>query len=222
MERIVDLHAAFMERLITEGSILQELERHGIKILPGFLEQIELVRSYYKKFYTAPTRRIVFCGINPKHYGGRKTGIPFVDFIGVERLMPGCSNERRDQERSAQFMLSIMEAYEPGTFQDTVYLTNLSWYGFLRNGRTLNFYNLPASVRHHFIDSFTEEMKIVQPVCIVPLSQEIARTLRLLQDGGHLDYPIADRLPHPMQCSFPSNRKRSRERYFDVYGTLEM
>ncbi|MBD7909089.1 uracil-DNA glycosylase family protein [Sporosarcina gallistercoris] len=211
MDKIIDLHLSFMDRLIEEGNVLLELEREGISILPGFTEQADLIRSYYKKFYSKTGRRIVFCGINPGQYGAGKTGVPFIDFHGISRLMPGYDQE--DKERSAQFMLSIIEEYEFGEFQDAVYLTNLSWYGFMRDGRNLNYYILPRTVRHHFIDSFVEEMKIVQPSFIVPLSEEVGRTLRQMAKDGQLEYPIAERLPHPLHGSFPTNLKKTRMRY---------
>ncbi|REB08739.1 DUF4918 family protein [Sporosarcina sp. BI001-red] len=211
MDKIIDLHLSFMDRLVEEEDVLRELERDRISILPGFIDQAELVRSYYKKFYSKQGRRIVFCGINPGKYGAGKTGVPFIDFDGISRLLSG--HDRQDKERSAQFMLSIIEEYGAGEFQDAVYLTNLSWYGFLRDGRNLNYYILPRNVRHHFIESFVEEMKIVQPSFIVPLSEEVGRTLRQMAKDGQLNYPIADRLPHPLHGSFPTNLKKTRMRY---------
>lgn len=211
MDKIIDLHLTFMDRLVEDGNVLRELERERIYILPGFTEQAELVRDYYKTFYSKEGHRIVFCGINPGQYGSGKTGVPFIDFDGISRLLPG--HDGQDKERSAQFIMSIIEDYEPGEFQDAVYLTNLSWYGFQRDGRNLNYYNLPRSVRHQFITSFVKEMKIVQPSAIVPLSEEVGRILRQLAADGQLDYPIAERLPHPLHCSFPSNLQKSKIRY---------
>ncbi|MGN7407945.1 uracil-DNA glycosylase family protein [Sporosarcina sp. SAFN-010] len=211
MDKIIDLHISFMERLVEDGDVLRELERESISILPGFTDQAELVRSYYKKYYSKPGHRIVFCGVNPGQYGAGKTGVPFIDFHGISRLLPG--HDRQDKERTAQYMLSIIEEYAPGEFQDAVYLTNLSWYGFQRNGKNFNYYILPRNVRHHFTASFVEEMKIVQPSLIVPLSEEVGRTLRQMAKDGQLDYPIAERLPHPLHCSFPTNLKKSRMRY---------
>lgn len=211
MDKIIDLHLSFMDHLVENGDVLRELERERISILPGFTEQADLVRSYYKKYYSKPGHRIVFCGINPGKYGAGITGVPFIDFHGISRLLPG--HDREEKERTAQFMLSIIEEYGAGEFQDAVYLTNLSWYGFQRDGRNLNYYILPRNVRHHFIESFVEEMKIVQPSFLVPLSEEVGRTLRQMVKDGQLDYPIAERLPHPLHGSFPTNLKRTQMRY---------
>ncbi|GKV70483.1 hypothetical protein NCCP2716_29810 [Sporosarcina sp. NCCP-2716] len=194
------------------------MEREGISILPGFTEQVELVRAYYRKYYFKNKQRLVFCGINPGQFGAGRTGVPFIDFDGIEKLMPGRGGD--EQERSAQYMLSIMEEYETGAFQDSVYLTNLSWYGFVRRGRNLNYYSLPRHVRHYFTNMFVEEMKIVQPSYIVPLSEEVGRELRLMKANGQLDFPIAERLPHPLHCSFPSNVEKSRDRYHSCIEKL--
>lgn len=212
MKSIIDLHLSFKKRILEDENVVQELERERISILPGFTDQAELVRSYYEKFYSKPGHRLVFCGINPGQYGAGKTGVPFIDFDGVSRLMT--EDYGHEQERSAQFMLSVIEGYEIGKFQDAVYLTNLSWFGFQRDSKNMNYYNLPRTVRHRFIESFAEEMKIVQPTAIVPLSEEVARELRKLAADGQLNFPIADRLPHPLHCSFPSNVKKSRVRYY--------
>lgn len=211
MKRIIDLHLTFMKRVLQDGTVLQELKRERISILPGFMERVDLVRAYYEKFYANRGNRLVLCGINPGRYGAGETGIPFVDFDGVSRLMS--ENYGHDQERSAQFILSVIEGYGLGEFQNSVYLTNLSWFGFRRDGRNMNYYNLPRIVRHQFLESFVEEMKIVQPSAIVPLSEEVARELRKLAAAGQLDFPIADRIPHPLHCSFPTNVKNSRLRY---------
>ena len=109
MDKIIDLHITFMDHLVESGDVLQELGRERISILPGFIEQAELVRSYYKKFYSKPGHRIVFCGINPGQYGAGKTGVPFIDFHGISQLLTGY--DQQDKERSAQFMLSIINEY---------------------------------------------------------------------------------------------------------------
>jgi len=211
LETVIDLHVSFMERLARERFVLEELEQAGITILPGFAEQVELVRAYYRKYYSEDKKRLVFCGINPGQFGAGKTGVPFIDFDGIGKLMPGYGGD--EQERSAQYMLSILEEYEAGAFQDAVYLTNLSWFGFARRGRNLNYYSLPRGIRHYFTNMFAEEMKIVQPSFIVPLSEEVGRELRHMKANGLLEFPIAERLPHPLHCSFPSNFEKSRDRY---------
>ncbi|WP_317937169.1 uracil-DNA glycosylase family protein [Sporosarcina aquimarina] len=179
--------------------------------MPQFAERVELARAYYDKFYSKTSNRLVFCGINPRQSGSGKTGLPFIDFNGINQLMSG--KYKDVQERSAQFMLSIINKYEIGEFQNAVYMTNLSWYGFRRDGKNMNYYNLPRAIRDLFIESFIEEMKIVQPTAIVPLSGEVERKLKKLAADDQLDFPIAERLPHPFNCSFPTNVEKARERY---------
>lgn len=203
-----------MERMVEEGDVLRELEKEGIRVLSGFTEQQALVRSYYRKFYGEAGSRIVFCGINPGRFGAGKTGIPFIDFHALDHLMPGFEIQHKEKkEKSAQFILSIIERYGAKDFYNAVYMTNVSWYGFQRDRKNLNYYDLPHHLRHLFTTSFLHEMEIVQPTVIVPLSKEVEQTLRQMATDGLLDYPIAERLSHPYHCSFTSNIVESSELY---------
>lgn len=200
--------------MVDKGEALRELEKEGIRILSGFTEQQALVRSYYRKFYGEGGSRIVLCGINPGRLGAGKTGIPFIDFYALNHLIPeGGIQHKENTEKSAQFILSIIERFGAKDFHDAVYMTNVSWYGFQRGRKNLNYYELPPHLRQLFTASFLREMEIVQPTVIVPLSQEVERTLRQMVTDGLLDYPIAERLPHPYHCSFPAKIVESSELY---------
>ncbi|MGG0645309.1 hypothetical protein ABE021_15395 [Sporosarcina gallistercoris] len=88
MEKVIDLHVSFMERMVEEGETLRELEKEGIRILSGFTEQPALVWSYYPNFYVEAGSRIVVCGINPGRLGAGKTGILLLVFHALDHLMP--------------------------------------------------------------------------------------------------------------------------------------
>lgn len=211
MDQIIQLHLDFYEQL--EYDVLNELERANIRIVDGFLKHPELVRQYYTRMYSADRRRIVFCGSNPGRMGAGKTGIPFIDFKGANQLLK--TVHLHDSEQSAQFILSVIEEIGVKDYHDTVYMTYLSWYGFTKDNRNMNYFDLPASLQKKFTESFFTEMEIVQPKMIVPLSAKVEQTLKQMVADGELNYPIGDRLPHPYFCSIGKNTESTRKRYVD-------
>src|SRR5690606_22771135 len=107
-ERIIQLHQDFYDQMNSNIETRNALKQEGITVLEGFANNIELVREYYQNFYAVKAQRIVLCGINPGRKGAGKTGIPFIDLKGASQLL---SRElKRDQEISAQFVHSIIDA----------------------------------------------------------------------------------------------------------------
>lgn len=190
---------------------MELLEREKITILDGFYNNIKLVQRYYQTFYPTQEKRVVLCGINPGRNGAGKTGIPFIDFKGASHLLSDIG--KNDSEQSAQFILSIINKIESNIFYKNVYMTNISWFGFIKGGRNLNYYRLPSPLPTTFTESFIAEMDIVQPKIIVPLSIEVERTLNQMRKDKRLKYPLAPRLSHPYYCSIGNNKKEGKALY---------
>lgn len=162
--------------------------------------------------------RVVLCGINPGKNGAGKTGIPFLDFNSVSQLLSGIGQD--DRERSAQFILSVIKEIGSETFFRNVYMTNISWFGFTKEGNNSRYYKLPSPLSTTFTDSFIAEMDIVQPKVIVPLSEEVEKTLKQMIRDGRLQYPIVERLPHPYYCSIGKNAIRYKQVYVNKIANL--
>lgn len=218
MEGIIQLHENFYRQLNSNSETRRALRQEGITVLEGFANNIELVRDYYRNFYVAKTERIVLCGINPGKNGAGKTGIPFIDFKGASQLL---SRElKKDQETSAQFIHSIIESFGSRKFHDQVYMTNLSWFGFVKDKKNLNYYDLPPFLIPSFIDSFVMEMNIVQPKIVIPLSKEVEKSLQEMVKNGKLNFPIGERLPHPYWCSIGARAAQYRNIYVERINKL--
>lgn len=95
-------------------------------------------------------------------------------------------------------------------------MTNISWYGFMKDKKMLNYYDLPSSLHKTFTASFIAEMDIVQPKMIVHLSEKIGKILQRVAAHGELAYPIAKRLPHQYHCSIGKNTIPSKKIYVDL------
>lgn len=211
MERITELHIDFIKRINNTLEVMGVLEKEGITILNGFLQNIDQVRSYYQEYYSTKSKRIVLCGINPGKNGAGKTGVPFIDFKSLTHLLPGIN--QYDSENSAQFVWSIINQIGTELFFEKVYLTNISWFGFIKDGKNFNYYNLPSHLSDTFTESFLKEMDLVQPKVIIPLSKEVEQTLIGMKKRGKLNYSIASRLPHPYYCSIGDRALK----YKDIY-----
>lgn len=218
MDKIIHLHYNFYANLMSNLEVRDVLGKEKITILDGFNKNIELVHRYYQKFYSTEAKRIVLCGINPGKNGAGKTGIPFLDFRAVSQLLSDIGQD--DREQSAQFILSIINEIGIDSFYRNVYMTNISWFGFTKDGNNQNFYDLPSPLPTTFTDSFIEEMDIVQPKVIVPLSKEVEQTLKQMIKSGGLGYPLAERLPHPYYCSIGKRAIKYRQIYVKKITSL--
>ncbi len=215
MESIVNSHMKFYKEA-TEGNLNLSLKKQRIKILSGFADNIELVITFYKDLYGENNEynRIVLCGINPGRKGAGKTGIPFLDFRSLSNIIPSINND--DYERSAQFLWSIINHFGVREFFDNVYLTNISWLGFIKKGKNLNYYKLEEHIKYEFIKGFVDEMDTVNPKVIIPLSKDVLRDLKELKRVFSKNWYIGKRLPHPNYCSFPSRTEKYRNEYIQV------
>lgn len=214
MEEIIDLHLDFYHSIKENDEVISTLRKENIKILDGFIRNIDLVRRYYQTVYQTNRDRIVLCGINPGKLGAGKTGVPFLDFKSISQIF---SDVRlSDQERSAQYMWSVINKIGIDKFYKNIYITNISWFGFTKEGNNLNYYQLPRNIRNLFTYSFIEEMKIVQPKVMIPLGREVESTLQTMVRSGDLTYPIATRLPHPFFSSIGSNTSSCMKDYLDT------
>ncbi|RLQ93620.1 uracil-DNA glycosylase family protein [Falsibacillus albus] len=211
MERILELHYNFFEDMQSDLELRETLEREKITVLNGFYKNFKLVKKYYKHVYSNQSERVVLCGINPGRNGAGKTGIPFLDFDSVSQIISDL--DRNDKESSAQFIKSIINEIGTESYYSSIYMTNISWFGFTKEEKNLNYYDLPESLSDRFTDSFIEEMKILKPRTIVPLSREVEKTLKKMREDGRLQFPVADRLPHPYYCSIGKNAVKYKEIY---------
>ena len=218
MEKVVHMHHSFYMDLVRNQEVNEILDREKISVLDGFDQNLDLVCTYYQKVYAEESNRVVLCGINPGRNGAGRTGIPFLDFTAVSHVLSHTGSDER--ERSAQFILTIINEMGRDFFYRNVYMTNISWLGFTKNGRNLNYYDLPSPLPTFFTHTFIEEMELVKPKVIVPLSERVEQTLKQMEMDGRLRYPIAKRLPHPYYCSIGRNAERFKEIYVNKINVL--
>lgn len=116
---------------------------------------------------------------------------------------------RHDKERSAQFFYDVVQTIGPKLFYETFYVTNVSFVGYTRQGKNLNYYDLPDEAKAFVYSQFRNEMAQVAPSKIVSLGGAVKRTVTDLFSGSDID--ISHQLPHPNYCAFPKTTQCVKE-----------
>lgn len=184
----------------------EELKDSGIGILSAFKENQQNIIEFHKKYVENNSPKIVICGINPGRYGAGLTGIPFVDFNSLQKLLPGITKE--NSERSSRFFFSIIEEFGAIKFYQNFHVTNLSGLGFynIKLGKNVNYDILPQHIAIFILEKFVEEMNLVKPEIIVPLGKIVNFELTLnLVKNDRINAKIGKRLNHP--ASIRANRE---------------
>jgi hypothetical protein len=172
----------------------------------------DAVVQFNQRFYANGIPKIVLFGINPGRLGAGKTGVPFVDFKSLSRLLAGIS--RADSERSAQFFFRVIEHFDAERFYASFYVTNVSWVGYVKDARNVNFHELPGAALQKVLDLFREEMAVVKPAKIISLSGSVHETVRNVL---RKDVDCSTVLPHPNYCSFESRVERYMSKYIESF-----
>ena len=192
------------------------LQSLDIRIITDFLENVRWMELFYGKYVEPFHPRVVICGINPGRFGSGKAGVPFLDFRALNELVGNTG--RDDTEKSARFFFDVVRHFGPMQFYSTFYVTNVSWLGFLRNGRNVNYYRLPGDIQTVILKKFCYEMDLVRPTHIIATSLEVAKTLHSLKDERNIAANIDLRLRHPRWCGIDRNYDEGFREYVEVLG----
>ncbi len=103
-----------------------------------------VMREFFTRYFSDTEPRTFLIGINPGRFGSGITGIGFTDPLA---LAEDCGIEHTlgtGTELSARFVYQVIRRMGgPESFYRQVYITALSPYGFVRDGKNLNFYDDP-------------------------------------------------------------------------------
>ena len=191
--------------------IKKHLERMGVTIIASFLQNKPLILEFYRNYVEPYRQRVAICGINPGRFGSGKVGIPFLDFRTLSRLLAGV--EMQGSEKSAQFFHSVVQYFGARTFYATFYVTNISWLGFMKGGRNVNYFELPLDIQAVILDRFTYEMDLLDPTHIISAARQVQKTLGELKRKGRIRADIEKRLNHPRWCGIDTNREAGWQQY---------
>jgi hypothetical protein len=202
-----------LDHYLADVNFLRLLGDHDICILSDFVNNRQGISAFWQKFYGDAIPRIMICGINPGRHGAGKTGVPFLDFMSLSKIIPGI--ERQDIEKSASFFFEAVRSFGVESFFRTFYVSNFSSVGYIREGKNLNYYDLPQPALKIVERNFLEEIKTVNPTHIVSLSAAVHASVRKLLPAN-IDCSL--RLPHPAWvATYRANEKNQwLSRYREV------
>ncbi|MCB2213519.1 DUF4918 family protein [bacterium] len=103
-----------------------------------------VMRQFFTRYFNDIHTRIFLIGINPGRFGSGITGIGFTDPLALSEDCGIKHTLGTGTELSARFVYQLIRRMGgPESFYRHVYITALSPYGFVRNGKNLNFYDDP-------------------------------------------------------------------------------
>ncbi|MCS7013762.1 MAG: DUF4918 family protein [Chloroherpetonaceae bacterium] len=183
-------------------------------------EVMQVVSTFFQKFFGDEERRVFAFGINPGRFGGGLTGIAFTDPIALQKYLGIHSSLKGQREPSSVFIYDFIESMGGvEAFYAKFYFTSLSPIGFVKDGKNFNFYDNPdfAEALKPFIrESITRQIEFgaITKVAICLGTGEIYKFFKAL---NHTERFFEDILPveHPR---FIVQYKRSRiEHYLKKY-----
>jgi hypothetical protein len=196
--------------------VLRRLQSEGISIITDFSDAREWMERFYDRYVVPYEPQIVICGINPGRFGSGRCGVPFLDFRALNELIGDTGRE--DSEKSARFFYAVVKHFGPELFYSTFYVTNVSWLGFTKDGRNINYYRLPEDIQAVILDQFVYEMDLVNPTHIISTGREVERTLASLKASGRIRADVGLRLRHPRWCGIDRNRAAGLREYVELLG----
>jgi hypothetical protein len=81
----------------------QLLDGEDISVLREFESNKSVADEFTLRYCSQRKPTVVLCGINPGRLGAGKTGVPFLDFCSLSKLLPNVNRE--ESERSAFFFM---------------------------------------------------------------------------------------------------------------------
>ena len=130
-----------------ENIDLPQVKEKGVGILNPFKEAEvqDICNVFYNRFYNDTGKRIFLIGINPGRFGAGVTGLPFTDPMLLEERIGIKNSFHKRKELSAIFIHEIIDAFGGlESFYSQFYFTSVSPLGFVKDGKNLNYYDIPS------------------------------------------------------------------------------
>ncbi|HYC27421.1 MAG TPA: uracil-DNA glycosylase family protein [Chitinophagaceae bacterium] len=181
---------------------------------------IEVVKTFYKKYYNDNGPRQLLFGINPGRFGAGTTG---VNFTGPKQLTEFCHISHpfgKRSELSAEFIYDMINAYGgPEKFYSRFFITSISPLGFVKEGINLNYYDdkaLAAGIRPWIVDTIKKQLKFAgsSKKCICIGGEKNYKYFSSINDELRFFSEIIP-LPHPRFIM--QYKRKQKSTYIDAY-----
>ena len=181
---------------------------------------MEIVETFFKKFYNDTNRRVLLLGINPGRFGAGITG---VNFTAPRQLKAYCGIQhpwKDTSELSAEFIYEMIEQYGGAEkFYSEYFIGSMSPLGYVKDGKNVNYYDdkkLQAAVSP-FIKATLEQqlqMGFYNHTCICIGGEKNYKYLASLNEK-HSFFKNIIALPHPRFIM--QYRRKTKQFYLDQY-----
>lgn len=175
---------------------------------------------FYGKYYSDTNPRIMIVGINPGRLGGGLTGIPFTDPIRLEKECGIENSFDKKPELSSEFIYKMIGAFGgPQKFYHRFYFTSVCPLGFTKEGKNINYYDIPAlqkAVLPFILECIQRQLQWnFKPDKILCLGEgDNYKFLSRLNDEHNFFQEIIP-LPHPRFIM--QYKRKSVDEYVDAY-----
>ncbi len=175
----------------------------GVEVLNPFNqpEVAAIINQFNNQYFNDVNARAFLIGINPGRLGGGTTGIPFTDPVRLEQYLNIQNTFDKKQELSSNFIYQMIEALGGvEAFYQQFYFTSVSPVGFVKEGKNLNYYDIPAlqkSIEKYAVEHLKKQISFGARPTAYSLGQgkNIAYLQYLNKKYGLFNNIIA--LPHP-------------------------
>jgi len=214
----------FGEKLILFYSNLRPPENlpEGFGIL--FPQQdklvMNLVKTFFTKFYADSYTRRLMLGINPGRFGAGITGI---NFTAPKQLKENCGIDhplKLSSELSAEFIYDVIEEYGGvKKFYRHWFIGAVCPLGFVKNGKNINYYDdkkLQKTVTPFIIEAMNKQVSLGVHTdhCICVGGEKNYKFLSALNREHQWFHQIIP-LPHPRFIL--QYRRRQKEKFIQEY-----
>jgi hypothetical protein len=212
-ENIIDFYKSLQPPSILPKNI-------GILFPQKNEEVMNVVKTFFNKFYNDNNPRHLIFGINPGRFGAGTTGI---NFTAPKQLMEFCGIDhsfKSQSELSAKFIYDSIIAYGGvEKFYKDYFITAVSPLGFIKNGLNLNYYDdkkLQKTVIPFIISSIKKQISLgfETDYCICIGGAKNLKFLSSVNEEYHFFENIIP-LPHPRFIM--QYRRKQKEKYIDQY-----
>ncbi len=180
-------------------------------LLPPYIEVLhpqenkavaEIVKAFFKKYYSDNNQRKLLLGINPGRFGAGITGI---NFTGPKQLKEYCGIDHpwgNTTELSAEFIYEMITEFGgAGKFYSQYFIGAMSPLGFMKDGKNINYYDDPklkAAVTPFITETIKQqlEMGFANDRCICIGGEKNYKFLKGLNEKYGFFKEITP-LPHP-------------------------
>jgi len=160
---------AFNKTLSYKGKLSKDFQ-----VINPFLdnpETMEVMKTFYHKFYNDNQARKFIVGINPSRHGAGVTGVPFTDTKRLEQVCEIKMQSAHTHEISSVFMYDMIEAFGGvKKFYKSFYINSPFPLAIVRKTKNGDFINA-----NYYDDAQLFEM--VKPFMVETLRQQIAMGL---------------------------------------------